>query len=119
MEVRGMEVRGEEFSLTYVTDTGVIHCQGIVRLQGDEYRSIAALLEQVATQPPARLMLDLRELQALNSSGITTLARFVAKLNQQANYALTVQGNPQIAWQKKSIKNFQRLMPTIEFDWST
>lgn len=113
-----MEINGEDFKIIYNPAAKQVHFQGIIRLHGTEYRDIEALLEQVLQATPAQITLDLRSLKSLNSSGITTLARFVAKLNKQADSSLIIQVDNNIAWQKKSVKNFQRLMPSIEFDWS-
>ncbi len=114
-----MEVKGEDFSLVYHTDTGDIQYQGIVRLHGNEYSPIEHLFEQVLKDAPTHITLDVRALQALNSSGITTLARFVANLRKQGSSSLCIQGSSHISWQKKSVKNFQRLMPDILFEWDT
>jgi len=114
-----MEVKGEGFNISYNPETRQIYCQGIMRLRGAEYRDLEVLLEQVLQTKPPQIILDLSELQSLNSSGITTLARFVANLHKQTGSSLTIRGDQDIAWQKKSVKNFQRLMPTLQFEWST
>jgi hypothetical protein len=68
----------------------------------------------------------LRKLEFLNSSGINVLSKFIIKVRQhrerqfkenQPETAMTVYGSQTIPWQNKSIKNLQRLMPSLELKW--
>lgn len=86
---------------------------GILRLDGmDAYQPIVdLLLAAVAVASPCTL--NLRELEFLNSSGISMLSMFVVKVRQQGDRQLVLQGSDQILWQTKSLRNLQRLMPSI------
>jgi hypothetical protein len=72
------------------------------------------------------ITLDLRKLEFLNSSGINVLSKFIIKVRQhrerqakenQPETNMVVYGSQTIPWQSKSIKNLQRLMPSLELEW--
>jgi hypothetical protein len=114
-----MEIKTETYSVWYESETTTINCQGSLRLSGmDEYRPIVDLFESVAEQQPSTIILNLRELEFLNSSGINVLSKFVIRIRQQKNIAMKVLGATNIPWQGKSLKNLKRLMPSLELDWA-
>lgn len=95
-----------------------ISCKGALRLSGmDEYAQIIELFNQVATDAPEIIVLDLRKLEFLNSSGINVLSKFVMKVRQKENVKVIVEGSQKIPWQSKSLKNLQRLMPGLQLEW--
>lgn len=114
-----MEIKTEAYSVCYDAATSTVYCIGSLRLSGiEEYAPIVELLNEVAeTQPPV-ITLNLRELEFLNSSGISILSKFVIKVRQKKTVKIIVQGSQGIPWQGKSLKNLQRLMPnlTLELD---
>jgi hypothetical protein len=113
-----MEISTETYSVRYDANDQVVVCQGVLRLAGmEEYAPIAQLLDQVVDQHPTALKLNLQQLEFLNSSGINVLSKFVIKVRQQETVPLVVQGSNAIAWQGKSLRNLQRLMPTLELVW--
>lgn len=110
-----MEITTQDYSVAYNDRTQVITCQGALRLAGaEDYASIVALLNEAIKQRPFTLTLDLRQLEFLNSSGINVVLKFVLKVREQETIHLIVQGSSDIAWQTRSLKNFQRLMPSLE-----
>jgi len=82
-----------------------------------EYAPIVALLNELADTVPPTVTLDVRKLKFLNSSGINALSKFVIKVRKNEKTAMFVKGSKHIAWQKKSLKNLQRLMPNLELQW--
>jgi len=114
-----MEIKGENYLVTYNPDTTTITCEGSFRLRGsEEYAPIVALLNQVIEQTPETIVLDLQQLQFLNSSGINIFSKFVIKLRKQKNSNLTIKGSQTYPWQGKSLKNFQRLLPTLTLEFA-
>ncbi|MFZ4557406.1 MAG: slr1659 superfamily regulator [Pseudanabaena sp.] len=114
-----MEVKGDDYRVWYEESDNSIYCQGSLRLAGsDEYAPIVQLLESVIEQSPQNLLLNLSQLEFLNSSGINVLSKFVIKVRQKDTIKITVQGSENIPWQGKSLKNLQRLMPTLKLEWS-
>jgi hypothetical protein len=113
-----MEINNESYSICYDSDTTTVSCQGSLRLSGmDEYEPIVTLLNQITEQKPPFLALDLRKLEFLNSSGINVLSKFVIRVRQQKTIAMKIVGSKTIPWQGKSLKNLQRLMPSLELEW--
>ena len=113
-----MEVKGDDYRVWYEQADTVIYCQGSLRLAGtEEYAPIVQILENVIGQNPKKITLNLCELEFLNSSGINVLSKFVIKVRQKETIKITVQGSENIPWQGKSLKNLQRLMPSLKLDW--
>ncbi|WP_017304230.1 slr1659 superfamily regulator [Spirulina subsalsa] len=112
-----MEIKTNSFEVEYNKEINTVKFQGSLRLSGmDEYAPIVELLNQIADQNPSTLTLDLRALEFLNSSGINVLSKFVIRVRQNKEMGLTVQGSEEIAWQTKSLKNLQRLMPSLTLE---
>lgn len=112
-----MEIKAEDYTVSYDTATATVSCQGSLRLSGmEEYAPIVQLLNDVADQEPLTITLNLQKLEFLNSSGISMLSKFVLKVRQKKNIQMLVQGSKGIPWQGKSLKNLQRLMPSLELE---
>lgn len=113
-----MEIKTAEYHINYDAEIPAIVCVGSLRLSGmDEYAPIVELLNTVAEQECPTILLDLRKLEFLNSSGINVLSKFVIKIRQKKQVQMLVQGSTKIPWQSKSLKNLQRLMPTLQLEW--
>lgn len=113
-----MEVKGDDYCVWYEQSGTVIYCQGSLRLAGtEEYAPIVQVLENVIAQTPKKITLNLCQLEFLNSSGINVLSKFVIKVRQKETIKITVQGSESIPWQGKSLKNLQRLMPSLKLEW--
>jgi hypothetical protein len=112
-----MEIKAEDYTVSYDTATATVSCQGSLRLSGmEEYAPIVQLLNDVADLEPLTITLNLQKLEFLNSSGISMLSKFVLKVRQKKNIQMLVQGSKGIPWQGKSLKNLQRLMPSLELE---
>ncbi|MBN1218904.1 MAG: hypothetical protein JXM69_08250 [Anaerolineae bacterium] len=113
-----MEVKGENYHVIYNPETATVTCQGSIRVHGiSEYNHIVQLLSHVVAQKPDTVILDLRELEFLSSSGINILSRFVIKIREQRSSNLIVRAAFEIPWQQKSLRNLQRLMAGLELVW--
>ncbi len=111
------DILTDDYSVKYDQASNSIICKGAFRLNGvAEYAPIAQLLTDVINQKPAEIILNLKELQFLNSSGINILSKFVIQVRQKGNIPMTVQGSKTIPWQSKSLQNLQKLMPTLKLD---
>ncbi|WP_017718870.1 slr1659 superfamily regulator [Kamptonema formosum] len=112
-----MEIKSEDYSIWYEPDKATVTCQGALRLSGmDEYAPIVQLLNDAIDKHPPQLVLNLQELDFLNSSGINVLSKFVIKVRQNGNVNLVVRGSKNIPWQGKSLKNLQRLLPALQLE---
>ena len=111
------EINQDDYRVSYDPGTAVITCSGRFRLRGEEYAPIAELLNEAADAKSPTLMLDLRKLQFLNSSGINTLSKFVLRIRKHNVSAVTIIGNAAFPWQHKSLKNLQRLLPGLQVEF--
>lgn len=112
-----MEIKTETYHILYDEKLATIFFQGTLRLNGtNEYLLISELLDRVIENEPQKLILDLQKLLFLNSSGISMLSKFVINVRKQQNIQMSVIGVKEIPWQNKSLKNLQRLMPSLILD---
>jgi hypothetical protein len=108
-----VSIKTEDYEIAYDPDLQQIQMTGILRLNGmSEYQPIMDMLLEALSQSNA-LTLDLTKLEFLNSSGISMLSMFVVKVRTNGTIELRVQGSKQVFWQTKSLKNLQRLMPSL------
>ncbi len=112
-----MEIKTENYKVLYDDKSNNIIFDGSLRLNGTaEYASITELLNNVAQQEPEKIILDLKELNFLNSSGISILSKFVINIRRRKNIQMVVVGAKKNPWQNKSLKNLQRLLPTLKLE---
>lgn len=110
------EINQEEYQIRYNPNTATVTCAGSFRLRGPEYSPILNLMNEAGGAGHETVTLDVSELQFLNSSGINTLSKFVIGMRKQKESRLVIRGSDQYPWQKKSLKNLQRLLPTLQLD---
>jgi len=107
---------GENYQVTYAEDENTLILDGTLRLRGlDEYKDISHLLDHCLSQNQT-VVLNVKKLDFLNSSGIAMLSQFVIRARKADNIKLIIQGSVDIPWQSKSLKNLQRLMPELELN---
>ena len=113
-----MEIVNDDYTVQYNSETKTVICSGTFRLTGSEYAAITEILNTAADAKPDVLTLDLTGLKFLNSSEINTLSKFIIRLRKHQASQVNVKGNSEFAWQKKSLANFQKLLPglTLDFD---
>ncbi len=112
-----MEIKTEEYFVTYNPETITVSFGGSLRLGGsEEYAPIVELLDEAANTDSEIITLDLKALEFLNSSGISMLSKFVISVRKKKSSSITVKGSNDFAWQGKSLKNLQRLMPTLTLE---
>lgn len=105
-------ITGETYGVEWDETARTVALKGILRLNGlDEYAPIARFLS--AAVPQGGMVLDLRGLEFLNSSGIAMLSKFVIEMRNRKTVDLTVLGSKAISWQGKSLVNLCKLMPTL------
>src|SRR5690349_18861613 len=98
------DIRTDDYSVSYDPSSHTVTCKGAFRLSGvAEYAPISQLLNDVLNEQPPVIVLNLKELQFLNSSGINVLSKFVISVRQKGNTQLVVQGSKSIPWQGKSL----------------
>jgi anti-anti-sigma factor len=109
-----MEIKTEQYRVCYDLETTTVSFSGSLRLNGaEEYQPIVQLLGDIADAEAEKITLNLQQLEFLNSSGISMLSKFIIEVRKKAGVQMAVQGSQSIAWQPKSLKNLQRLMPAL------
>lgn len=108
-----MELKTTDYTIW--TEGAVIHYEGTLRLSGtDAYQPILDMMQGVLASKPETLVLDLTQLEFLNSSGINLLAKFTIELRKQPEIGMKVLGTTRIPWQSKSLPNLQKLHKGVE-----
>jgi len=103
-------ISGESYKVVQEENARVAF-KGALRLSGmEEYAPILELLKST-TDEAAGVTIDLRELEFLNSSGITMLSRFVIYVRDRTGISLEFLASATITWHARSLTNLQRLMP--------
>jgi hypothetical protein len=107
-------LHGESFEVRREENNSTVVFKGALRLSGSQdYAPILDLLKETLVTPAAPIVLDLRELDFLNSSGITMFSRFVIDARDCAGINLEILASEAIPWHARSLKNLQRLMPAL------
>lgn len=112
-----MEIKTDDYKIWYELDSSTMFFRGFLRLDGMEaYKPVIELMLEALEQASASFTLNLSELEFLNSSGISMLSMFVVKVRQKGDVQMALQGSDKILWQTKSLKNLQRLMPSLTLE---
>jgi hypothetical protein len=109
------EVKGDDYEVQYDPASATIYFRGAISLGGPkQYAPIVNLLNESADLDPRTLTINLKELEFLNSSGISTLSKFVVGMRKKRGTQLIVLGSKKMPWQSKSLKNLERLLPGLK-----
>ncbi len=107
-------IKGESFDVRLEEDNRTVCFKGALRLSGmEDYAPILDLLKSTLVDAVTLVILDLRELDFLNSSGITMFSRFVIEARDHTGIDLQFLTSESIHWHARSLKNLQRLMPSL------
>lgn len=111
-----MKIETDSYTMNFDEQVNEVSIIGSLRLNGmSEYAPILDTL-QAALENSKEMVLDLSQLEFLNSSGIAMLAKFAIQARSIDGLALTLMGSAAIPWQGKSLKNLQRLFPALILD---
>ncbi|MGK7896183.1 MAG: STAS domain-containing protein [Xenococcus sp. (in: cyanobacteria)] len=111
------EIKNQDYTVQYNSDSSIVYFIGLLSLNGaKEYAPISELLNQIATEEPEKMILNLKKLEFLNSSGISMLSKFVLGLRKKKSIQLVILGSKEIPWQSKSLKNLQKFLPSLKLE---
>ncbi|MFP4103398.1 slr1659 superfamily regulator [Coleofasciculus sp.] len=115
--MKKQNVQGENYQVIGDIETATVYFEGSLRLGGmKEYEPIIKILDEMIQQDHSLITLNLRELEFLNSSGISMLSKFVLNVRKKKTIQIEIKGSDKIPWQGKSLKNLQRLMPGLKLE---
>ncbi|MBN2527680.1 MAG: STAS domain-containing protein [Deltaproteobacteria bacterium] len=107
-----MEIQKEQCAIKYIKERSEILVSGSMRLLGAEnYNEISDVFTQAVEDEPKTLTLDITKLRFLNSSGINVFFKFLISLRKRNKTQLTILGTNDFFWQKKTLQNFQKILP--------
>jgi len=107
-------IKGESFGIQLEDGDSTVVFKGALRLSGmEDYAPILDLLKSTLAGPARPIVIDVRELDFLNSSGITMFSRFVIEARDHVGIDLRFLASESIHWHARSLKNLQRLMPAL------
>lgn len=117
-----MEIKTEEYSITYDVASASVTCQGSLFLSPEEYEPILQLLTKAAEDKKwsKTFTMDIRELQFLNSSGINTLIKFLTYVSETESlkFQLVIKGQKNNLFHDKLLRNFKCMIPTLGVELS-
>ncbi|MEG4803402.1 hypothetical protein QUB63_10890 [Microcoleus sp. ARI1-B5] len=111
------EIQAQDYSIQYDPQSVTVCFQGELSLDGaPDYAPIVQLLDEVAQNEPPTITLNLKKLEFVNSSGINMLSKFVISVRKKKTIQLLVLGSNDVPWQQKSLKNLEKLLPTLQLE---
>lgn len=109
-----MTLETSDYHVIFTPETETIALSGYLRLNGiGEYQPIMDYI-LASMELLDHCTIDLRELEFLNSSGISMLSILVVKVRESKTIKLTFLGTSAVLWQTRSLKNLKRLLPSLE-----
>src|SRR5262249_23972666 len=111
-------LQADGVTITPRLDGGVLHVAMAGSLESRDPRATfdpywTALDDSVRHQKVAKVVLDIRGLDYMNSSGILTLARWLMRAMQHAVYTVVIEHDADVTWQHSNVPVLAKLAPTV------
>jgi len=108
-----MNIEEDSYKLTY--QDGVISLSGKLSLMLEDYARLDAFFEEIIASEPSFLVLDIRNLEYLNSSGIKTICvGLILEAADIEGLGMKILCSGQYTWQKETVPTFEDLMDDME-----
>lgn len=115
-----MKLQGDNYEIRFEEDRNTIMFEGSLRLwDPTDYSKIKQFMLDVHDLNIPELYLNFVRLDFLNSSGISTLCKFILDAKKMNKLNLHIIGNETILWQKKSFENLVKLWDKITLEFET
>ena len=110
-----MNINGKEYKIEF-DEKNNITMSGMLAAMPDEYEKIETFFEKIIEQSNKKeLILDLRELSFLNSSGIKSICvALLMEIDEIEGFHLKVLGSTSTTWQVETIPTFEDLIDNLE-----
>ncbi len=110
-----MQLQGDGFDVVFERAQNAVVFNGVMRLENmQDYDRIGKFLLDVNELELPQLVLDFRKVEFLNSAGIAMLCRFIMDAKKLNKKPVSVIGNENVLWQKKSFSNLKLLWDKID-----
>ena len=109
-------IESDDFKVVFDCKSFTLKCEGSLRLNDRDknYIKVVSLFEKIASSNHEKVILDLQNLNFLNSLGIGVISKFVIQIRNNDESHLSIIGARSIPWQGKLLRNLIRLMPSLE-----
>lgn len=106
-----MKIEDQHFQIRYDRNSLTMAFTGSLRMNSlEEFERIRKFMGEAYDLDGGELILDFKSLEFMNSAGISTLCRFIYDIKEGGGAkALTVLGNEEVLWQKKSFENLKKI----------
>ena len=115
-----MEIIGDGYKVFCILEEHTVKMEGSIRLRDAQaYQEISDVLKKSFDESDQGIILDVRGLEFLNSSGINTISKFVlyARKIDDPIRKIKCIGSENIYWQKKSLQNLQKLWREVDLSF--
>lgn len=105
------------YSIHYDCEAEIISFSGKLHLVQREkaFHEILSWFDLMIKKEPPRILLDVSELEYLNSLGISIISKFIIRARDKKSIHVAVKISRKTTWQTKSLVNLRRIMPSLEF----
>ncbi|MEZ4527441.1 MAG: hypothetical protein R2941_16090 [Desulfobacterales bacterium] len=108
-----MNIEGDAYRLTW--QDNVISLSGKLSLMLEDYAELESVFEKIIASKPSNLVLDIRNLEYLNSSGIKTICvSLILEAADIEGLGMKILCSNQYTWQKETVPTFEDLMDNME-----
>jgi len=108
---------GDAF-ISYDPDVHQVRISGYMRMtEISDYDPFLRFLVECTEKSKRPLILDVVNLDYLNSSGITTLIMFVLTMKGTSALPVLIKGNKNTFWQTRSLHNLTKFYPAASIEY--
>lgn len=108
-----MEIQTKGYKVEYMNN--VLTISGKLSMMVEDYSEIEAFFEKVMASRPSKIVLDIRNLEYMNSSGIKTICvNLILEAADIKNHHMQILCSNKYAWQRETIPAFKALMDNME-----
>jgi hypothetical protein len=107
-----MNIKEERYSIVY--ENNIIKISGKLSIMPEGYERIEAFFKEIVKSGPAELVLDIRNLEYLNSSGIKALCiGLILEVETKEGLWLNIRCSKQHRWQLETVPTFNDLIENL------
>ena len=116
-----MKINKRSYQIEF-DDNRTLRISGNLSLSPEEYEDVEnffeRIIEIVSDEKITQLVLDLRYLNIINSSGIKTICVLIIDADEIEGFPIKLLCKNDLVWQQETCPSFIKLMENIEIDFS-